>query len=431
MGRDALGLPKQIARTAVRYVITKFSGMHSLRNFLTHGAPLRARELHYYKSKYEVLQHCRKLVENKDLAKSHGDTLEKRGIHVDQLLNPSEEKDLKKIKYFYRVSFVLNCVRVFMPLYSSRWVLTQFLLRLKINKSITRNFLVRGGTADAEPETFFKNGCIANGQKWDESFTDYIREFRDYTKIDSSGPNSSESNSGELDSGESNSGESDSGGSDSGEPDSPILIDVAVKELVNTVEIKHNLRFLDKKFPLFGFMRDAATDTKNHPKLYLWRGEADAIAYSRKLEKYVVVDVKVVNDLLSYYEKKTVCGKHLHQCLLYAKLLKLHMGLEYLPPSLIVVIHQATGTEGYFPLFQDYPEECYEKLDRYEWFTEQPSKRPLRIVNTDKLLQEIYENRVGVFPPDTRLTDIFAMNATVKDLLDSLGYDSLEIFRQK
>ena len=350
---------------------------------------------------------------------------------MDQLLNPSEEKDLKKIKYFHRVSFVLNCVRVFMPLYSSRWVLTQFLLRLKNSKSIMRNFLVRGGTADAEPETFFKNGCIANGQKWDESFTDFIRESRDYTKIDSSGPNSSESNSGELDSGESNSGESDSGGSDSGEPDSPILIDVAVKELVNTVEIKHNLRFLDKKFPLFGFMRDAATDTKNHPKLYLWRGEADAIAYSRKLEKYVVVDVKVVNDLLSYCEKKTVCGKHLHQCLLYAKLLKLHMGLEYLPPSLIVVIHQATGIEGYFPLFQDYPEECYEKLDRYEWFTEQPSKRPLRIVNTDKLLQEMHENRVGVFPPDTRLTDIFAMNATVKDLLDSLGYDSLEIFRQK
>ena len=395
--------------------------MDRSRNFLTHGALLRARELRLDKCKSKDLQHCRKLVENKDLAKLHGNTLEKRGIYVDQLLNPSEEKDLKKIKYFYRVSFVLNCVRVFMPLYSSLWVLTQFLLRLKNSKSIMRNFLVRGGTADAEPETFFKNGCIANGQKWDKSITDFIREFRDYTKIDSSGPNSSESNS----------GESDSGGSDSGEPDSPILIDVAVKELVNTVEIKHNLRFLDKKFPLFGFMRDAATDTKNHPKLYLWRGEADAIAYSRKLEKYVVVDVKVVNDLLSYCEKKTVCGKHLHQCLLYAKLLKLHMGLEYLPPSLIVVIHQATGTEGYFPLFQDYPEECYEKLDRYEWFTEQPSKRPLRIVNTDKLLQEIYENRVGVFPPDTRLTDIFAMNATVKDLLDSLGYDSLEIFRQK
>ena len=30
-------------RTGVRYVITKFSGTDSLPNFLTHGAPLRAR----------------------------------------------------------------------------------------------------------------------------------------------------------------------------------------------------------------------------------------------------------------------------------------------------------------------------------------------------------------------------------------------------
>ena len=78
--------------------------MDRLRNFLTHGAPLRARGLRYYKSK---------LVENKGLAKLHGDTLRKREIYVDQLLNPSKEKDLKKIKYFYRVSFVLSCVRVY------------------------------------------------------------------------------------------------------------------------------------------------------------------------------------------------------------------------------------------------------------------------------------------------------------------------------
>ena len=30
-------------RAGVRYVITKFSGIDSLLNFLTHGAPLRAR----------------------------------------------------------------------------------------------------------------------------------------------------------------------------------------------------------------------------------------------------------------------------------------------------------------------------------------------------------------------------------------------------
>ena len=34
-------------RVGVRYVITKFSRMDSLPNFLTHGAPLRTRELRY------------------------------------------------------------------------------------------------------------------------------------------------------------------------------------------------------------------------------------------------------------------------------------------------------------------------------------------------------------------------------------------------
>ena len=38
-----IGLHEVCVRTGVRYVITKFSGMDSLPNFLTHGAALRAR----------------------------------------------------------------------------------------------------------------------------------------------------------------------------------------------------------------------------------------------------------------------------------------------------------------------------------------------------------------------------------------------------
>ena len=37
-----IGLHEVCVRTGVRYVITKFSGMDGLPNFLTHGAPLRA-----------------------------------------------------------------------------------------------------------------------------------------------------------------------------------------------------------------------------------------------------------------------------------------------------------------------------------------------------------------------------------------------------
>ena len=38
-----IGLHEVCVRTGVRYVITKFSGMDSLPNFVTPGAPLRAR----------------------------------------------------------------------------------------------------------------------------------------------------------------------------------------------------------------------------------------------------------------------------------------------------------------------------------------------------------------------------------------------------
>ena len=203
---------------------------------------------------------------------------------------------------------------------------------------------------------------------------------------------------------------------------------VAVADsLISFVERQHTLCFLDSKFPLFGFMREVPKDQKKRPKLYLWQGEADAIAYSWNLSKLVVVDFKVVDYLLDYCKKKTdLCGKHLHQCLVYAKLLQLHLDLDYLPPCLIVAIDRFTGKEGYFPLFEDYPRECYKKLDEYEWFTEQPPKHPLKIYNPEKLLNQIYP-----IVPDTPLQQLFSSNATVKDLLDLLGYDDIEIVPRK
>ena len=280
-------------------------------------------------------------------------------------------------------------------------------LLLKIDPSIKQK-LLECGPKNAELITFSDILYERSGRVWDTLLSQWIKE---------------------------NPGDKDSIGScrsmgsfmSSLPPLSPERV---ARGLIFSIEAQHNLSFFDSKFPLFGFMRDVATNEKKHRKLSLWQGEADAIAYSWGLKKYVIVDFKVVDNLLDYWQKKTdLCGKHLHQCLVYAKLLQLHMNLPYLPPSLIVVIHKVTGNQGYFALFEDYPKECYEKLDEYEWFTEQPSKGSLRIVNTDRLLQEKHKNRAGVFPPDTRLTDIFAPNATVKDLLDSLGYDSLEIFQ--
>ena len=51
------------------------------------------------------LRSCRDRIEKSGIAGLHGDTLKKHGISVDELLHPSAPKDLKKIKFFPRVSF--------------------------------------------------------------------------------------------------------------------------------------------------------------------------------------------------------------------------------------------------------------------------------------------------------------------------------------
>ena len=54
------------------------------------------------------LQHHRQKIEKEGTVGLHGDTLEKRGISVEDLLHPSKENHSKKIKYFNRVSFCLG-----------------------------------------------------------------------------------------------------------------------------------------------------------------------------------------------------------------------------------------------------------------------------------------------------------------------------------
>ena len=363
------------------------------------------------------LQYHRQIIEEEGTARQHGDTLEKRGICVDDLLNPSRENHSKKIKYFKRVSFCLGrsttAVRGNVVLRCNLIVMCLFLL-FKINAGIKEK-LLELGPKNAKLTTFSDEVFESPGVVWDTLLSKWIKE-------NPPGGEDSISNARSM---------------------IALMSKVEVwspkhvaRDLILSIEEQHNLEVFDSKFPLFGFMRDVTSNEKKHPqKLYLWQGEADAIAFSEVLEKYVIVEFKVVDNLSDYWQRKTdLCGKHLHQCLVYAKLLQLHMNLPYLPPSLIVVIHKVTGKEGYFALFEDYPEECYEKLDEYEWFTEQPSKRPLKIASTDKLLHEKFRyvgDVVHVPDPQTKLSDIFGKYATVKDLLDSLGHDSLEIFRQE
>ena len=90
---------------------------------------------------------------------------------------------------------------------------------------------------------------------------------------------------------------------------------------------------------LYGYMY---SKEESSPQVYYWQGDADAVGWyeNKNTEEhgYVIVDWKVV-ELLNYWEKdKNAFGKHLYQCLVYARLLQLHLKLKYLPSILIVPI---------------------------------------------------------------------------------------------
>ena len=277
------------------------------------------------------------------------------------------------------------------------------MLPLQVNSSIKQKFLDCGAVNAGELTRFSNTSLGSPGHEWDALLSGCIKRKRSSVPLtlDSLSSFSLTHSSKQF----------------------------AAADLISYVENRHKLTFLESKFPLYGFMREVAKDQKNPSKLYLWQGEADAIAYSYLLHKCVIVDFKVVDNLLDYWQKKTdLCGKHLHQCLVYAKLLQLQMDLDDLPPVLIVAIDRFTGMNGYFPLFEDYPEECKKRLDEYEWFKGQPRKRhPLKIFNPEKLLNPFIMSGFIAVSPKTTLQALFNGAATVEDLLDLLGCDSIEI----
>lgn len=190
----------------------------------------------------------------------------------------------------------------------------------------------------------------------------------------------------------------------------------AAKALIGAVERTKfdgkRIKMIHSHFPLYGFMLEKE---KKNP--FLWQGEADAIGWYDG--KYVIVDWKVL-ELQSYWnDNKDTFGTHLHQCLVYARLLQCHMELDYLPYILIVPIDGFTGRDVYPGLFTDYPKECKHLMESFKWSVEKPDTSLM--INLNAGNENIFKEQPQLdcidAKKDKKLSDLFKEGTTMKDVI--------------
>ena len=197
--------------------------------------------------------------------------------------------------------------------------------------------------------------------------------------------------------------------------------DILAGQLIHKLEKQCNITLLEPDFPLYGYVYNK---TETAPKVYLWQdAEADAIGWHHKEKKYVIVDYKVVDFVKPFWTTANAYGKFLHQCLIYARLLQLHMKLEYLPPILLVPISNNDARDIHPGLFLDYPEKCKSALNEDFWSPTLP-KPPQKIQAQMPFKSDI---NVGPVNEEMLLTDLFAAEAKVKDLIKALDLNSLVV----
>ena len=134
-----------------------------------------------------------------------------------------------------------------------------------------------------------------------------------------------------------------------------------------------------KEVPVRGFM--CLKDEDSSPDVNYWDGYADAIGLleGEDKSKYVIIDWKSTGSKLNAFWEDRVDKRsehyryHLTQCLVYARLLMMRLGLDYWPPILIVPFNP--DNECIHPrLFSDYPDESKRAIEKYQWSTNRPQR---------------------------------------------------------
>ena len=201
------------------------------------------------------------------------------------------------------------------------------------------------------------------------------------------------------------------------------------RQLLRALNDEFGINFLVSQFPLYGYMY---SKTETQPKIYFWNGDADAIGWyidsrSKKV-RYVIVEWKVLPNIATFWEESPdAYGKHLHQGLIYAKLLQLHIGLDYLPHILIVPINGETGKDFHPALFSDYPKECKDRIESFEWSVNFPEQGTAVKIPLEKPFNKEKLKKGEKVDKEMLLSDFFAEGATVGELMKTFGWPSLQV----
>ena len=182
-------------------------------------------------------------------------------------------------------------------------------------------------------------------------------------------------------------------------------------------KFKVSLLHAMEEVPLSGFAFTA--DENSMPEFNFWDGKADAIGLLEGQHgyEYVIVDWKSTGSTSNSFwehgdDPPAPYRDHLTQCLVYARLLKMHLSLPYWPQILIVPFN-SDKTYMHPRLFTGYPEESEGAIEKYQWSPDPP----LRIKKGSPLKNT---TKVGLLRGDTKLKDAFDVDATVDDLCKAL-----------
>lgn len=200
-------------------------------------------------------------------------------------------------------------------------------------------------------------------------------------------------------------------------------------QLLQALFNKFKIEFLDYQFPLYGYMY---SKMETQPKVYYWEGDADAIGWCKDPTsgegRYVIVDWKVLGDIATFWQKSPdAYGRYLHQCLVYARLLQLHMDLNYLPHILIVPIHNVNGKDFHPALFSGYPKECTDCIEDFEWSVTFPEQSRAVKISPEKPFNKEKLKKGKEVDKKMLLADFFSKGATVGDLMKIFEWPSLQV----